>query len=248
MNKKIEAGDVFPTSEGGEVRVVKYRNSQNIDIVYMDENRHRAIVTANTLRKGKMKNPYHRSVLGVGYVGVGRYRVSNDGKLTDVYRAWGHMLERCYNSECQEKRPTYIGCFVCPDWLNFQAFAEWFHIQPNSDNAAFHLDKDLMMEGNKTYGPEFCSFVPGSINSLLTDAGAARGRWPMGVSANGKGFQAYLSVGGKRIWLGTYATPELAFSVYRRAKEANVKSMAEDWREYLHDDVYEYLSNFKVKQ
>ena len=23
MNKKIEAGDVFPTSEGGEVRVVK---------------------------------------------------------------------------------------------------------------------------------------------------------------------------------------------------------------------------------
>lgn len=31
----------------------------------------------------------------------------------------------------------------------------------------WHLDKDILLKGNKVYSPETCAFVPAKINSLL---------------------------------------------------------------------------------
>ena len=42
------------------------------------------------------------------------------------------------------------------------------------------LDKDILVKGNKIYSPEACRFVPQYINTLLTNAGAARGELPCG--------------------------------------------------------------------
>ena len=37
------------------------------------------------------------------------------------------------------------------------------------------LDKDLLFEGNKIYGPETCVFVTQTVNNFTIDSGASRG-------------------------------------------------------------------------
>lgn len=95
------------------------------------------------------------------------------------YRAWLGMLERCYSTKYHEQRPTYVGCSVSDEWLTFSNFRAWMEAQ---DWEGLQLDKDLLIEGNKVYGPETCVFVTPMVNSFTTDSGASRGEWLIGVS------------------------------------------------------------------
>jgi len=192
------------------------------------------------------KNPYYPSVLGIGYIGDGKYRPRINGKKTSVYESWKNMLQRCYSPVYHNKQPTYVGCSVLDEWHNLQTYAEWYYDQPHSQNAGFQLDKDLRIAGNKIYGPDTCSFVPKQINTLLADCAASRGDLPQGVGRNGKGFRARLAVNGKPMKLGTYAEPEQAFAVYKKAKEYNVRSMAEEWKDWLHPEAYNYLKTWEL--
>ena len=243
---KIKAGDKFPTNGGGQVLVVERHDWKNVVIEHMDEHRHMATVTDWNLRNGTIKNPYLPSVHGVGYFGVVDLIENTDRNHVHAYKKWKRMLERCYSEECHARKPTYIGCSVIPEWHNFQVFAAWHESEPNSGNLGFHLDKDLRLGGNKVYSPSTCSFVPAVINSLLTDSGASRGILPQGVSASGKGFRSCLCVNGKQLRLGTYSTPNQAHEVYKKAKEVNVRSMAEEWKDYLHFEVYDYLKTWNL--
>lgn len=112
----------------------------------------------------------------VGYVGGKR-------KLKLVwfcpfYTTWDSMLRRCYSDKIQERYPTYKGCTVSEEWLTFSNFKAWMEKQ---DFEGKHLDKDLLLEGNKVYSAETCVFVTGSVNNFTIDSGAARGEWQTGV-------------------------------------------------------------------
>jgi hypothetical protein len=45
-----------------------------------------------------------------------------------------------------------------------------------------HLDKDLLVRGNKTYGPETCLFLEPKINTFLVEGVKNDGSFPTGVS------------------------------------------------------------------
>ncbi|NLY14580.1 MAG: hypothetical protein GXZ10_13315 [Gammaproteobacteria bacterium] len=94
------------------------------------------------------------------------------------YRAWASMLNRCYSSKYQESCQTYKGCIVSEEWLTFSNFKTWMEKQ---DFEGKHLDKDLLLEGNKVYGPETCVFVTQAVNKFTIDSGATRGEWLIGV-------------------------------------------------------------------
>ena len=200
---------------------------------------------SSQIREDKVKNPYNPTVRGVGYMGDGEYRSRVSGKKTPAYDSWCTMLQRCYDPVHQSRHLTYIGCYVVHEWHNFQVYAEWYYDQPNN-KTGFHLDKDLRVSNNKIYGPDTCSFVPRQINNLLNDHAASRGDLPQGVGRKGNGFQAGLKVNGKVTYLGTYSTEEQAFSVYKTTKEDYVKSMAEEWKNWLHQEVYEYLKTWEL--
>lgn len=107
-----------------------------------------------------------------------------DGKRNQTwvcpyYRAWKDMLVRCYSAKYQESKPTYAGCTVSEDWLTFSNFKAWMEKQ---DWEGKHLDKDLLLEGNKVYSADTCVFVTQTVNSFTTDSGAARGGWLIGVN------------------------------------------------------------------
>ena len=155
--------------------------------------------------------------------------ISGKKMICPYYKRWQAMLRRCYQSKCHEKQPTYIGCTTFTEWLTFSNFKSWMIDQ---DWEGMQLDKDLLVSGNKMYSPEFCIFIPSSLNKLLIDCAAARGDYPQGVSwhkKNGK-FVAHCHANGKIKYLGCFSTPEAASTAYKIFKSSHIKEIAEDFK------------------
>lgn len=92
-----------------------------------------------------------------------------------IYRTWKNMLNRCTSISF----PTYEECRVCDEWLSFKGFHAWM---ADKDYAGMDLDKDVLVRGNRVYGPEFCVFIPHALNSFLNDRALRRGPLPLGVT------------------------------------------------------------------
>jgi hypothetical protein len=123
-------------------------------------------------------------VYGFGRYKKGKFKTTENGKHTKAYNAWKAMLKRCYDPKYQAKYPTYAGCSVSDEWLEFQAFARWYEDSYPSDGESYQLDKDLKALGNKIYSPSTCLFVSSAVNKFTTDHGAARGEFLIGVNWN----------------------------------------------------------------
>ena len=61
------------------------------------------------------------------------------------------------------------------------------------------------------------------------------------------GYQADLCVGKYRRYLGTFATIEEAFIVYKTAKELWIKNVANKWKSLIELRVYQTMYNYKVE-
>ena len=190
------------------------------------------------------------TVYGVGFNDVG-FQVRVDGKLIWQYVLWKGMLERCFNEDYKQSRPTYKDVTCCDEWLSFANFLEWLNKQVGyaGKPVGFALDKDIIVKGNQTYSPDTCSFVPTAVNLLLTDHGAARGICPVGVyfAKNLGKYKAHLRCFGKLKHLGYYTTIEAASFAYKTAKEAQIKIVATQYKDVLSSDVYESLMTWGVE-
>lgn len=180
-----------------------------------------------------------------GVIGVGKYVSIIKGKITKEYKAWENMISRCYDPKYHALFPTYVDCIVCNDWLNFQTFGLWFD---ENYIEGWQLDKDIIKQNNKVYGPDTCAFVPGTINKLFVKRRNSRGEYPIGVSYNKKAkkYIASISINAKRKNLGYFDTPEEAFQVYKIAKEAEIKRLAEVYKDKLDHRVYDSMMKYKV--
>jgi len=123
------------------------------------------------------------------------------------------MLARCYGGG----HPTYLDCEVDERWWNYQVFAAWFY-----DNyvEGFHLDKDLLVEGNRIYSPETCLFVTPQLNTLFWKGGHGVRR------RRGGSFRAVIKLKGQKVKIGTYKTVQHAARVYRATKVKEVRRQA----------------------
>lgn len=158
-----------------------------------------------------------------------------------AYRAWQAMLERCYSKRSLRNRPTYAECVVCDEWLTFSNFALWHEV---NYVAGYHLDKDIIRPGNKTYSPTRCLYVPGHINLLLSHHAAKGGVYLPGVSylKSREMFQSsiYLQGGVKR--LGVFASEKEAHMAYCVAKNRQIIDAMEanpDIAHYLEQHLYD---------
>jgi hypothetical protein len=134
------------------------------------------------------------------------------------FRKWNTMLARCYSSAYKKRQPTYADCFVCEEWLTFSNFKAWMETQDWQDK---HLDKDILVQGNKEYCPEKCVFVSQAVNNFFTEHTLARGKWPIGVSWHkaAKGFTATGQIPGGGIkYLGLFDDPDVAHKAYKEYK------------------------------
>lgn len=134
------------------------------------------------------------------------------------YVTWYSMFARCYGKAGRPKQPTYEGCEVDERWHSFMVFKCWMEKQDWKGN---QLDKDLILKGNKVYGPDTCLFVSKQVNTFMTERGNARGDYPLGVCLEpdtGKYKAQCHALGGGQVYLGLHDTPEQAHAVYKKYK------------------------------
>jgi len=243
---RMKLGDVYSNSYGSKYEVVQLLPNSECRVKFLDEFGYEKVALRNDVKKG-IRNPFHRNMFSLGYVGEGDYTPDKDRR---VFTLWGNMFRRCYDPESWLKLPTYMDCEVGNDWCCFQDFAKWCYNQPEfTSQADWCLDKDILVKGNKIYSATTCAFVPRDINNLFTLRGNKRGDYPLGVHKEGKSgkFIAQINREGRRICLGRFATPEQAFLVYKEAKESVVKEIAEKYKSEINSNVYTSLINWKVE-
>lgn len=243
--KEKYEGKVFSSRNFGDFVVVNFISGKEINIKFLDTG-YETVVDVSRIVVGNIKDNLKPFVCGVGYLGYDYEK--NDG-LTKVYRTWLGMIERCYSSNATFRYPTYVGCSVSSEFLNFSYFKKWYFKQVGSGEANYHFDKDLLVKGNKVYSPDTCCFIPVEINSLLTTTNKRRGDTPIGVCVRKKrkGYQACLCINGKDKHLGSFDCPIKAFEAYKVAREAYYKEKAEQWKGKISDEAYEALKNRKVE-
>ena len=206
MRKTDRIGEVAYNNFGSKMMINKYENNKNIDVYFPEYNWTYYNVYYDKFKNGCLKCPYEPRLCGVGYLGEGQYKTKIDNVFTPQYNTWRAMITRCYGDNINVNQ-TYIDCFVCDEWLNYQNFAAWYDSNYYEIyGETMNLDKDILHKGNKIYSPETCVFVPHRINSLFITCDKNRGILPIGVS---KHYNKYKVTCSK--YIGLYNTPEEAF-------------------------------------
>ena len=256
MGRKIidKTGEEKVNSFGSKMVIKEYRGALDIDIYFPEYNWVFKRTTYSNFKKGNIKCPYELRHYGKGYLGEGKYRMSENGKNHKYFKIWDNMLQRCYDPKFHKKYPTYKDCKVEDYLWNFQHMGEWldenYYEVPGE---IMCLDKDILNKGNKIYSRDTCIFVPQRINKLFVKCDKSRGKNPIGVSLNSLGnYQARCNNGyGKLIPLGTYSTEEEAFNVYKEYKEKIIKEVIDSYEGKIPEPHYsklkEAMYNYEVE-
>ena len=241
-------GKVYKSKLSGNFKILKYNNNENVEIQFLKTGYEMTVQLIN-IKSGSIKDPYSPSVCGVGILGA-KYSSRVNGVLTKEYDLWYSMLRRCYSDTSKKKNPTYEGCEVSDNFKSYEYFYEWCQKQIGFNNEGWHLDKDLLIKGNKVYSEDSCVFIPQEINKVLINCTASRGEYLIGVywCKKGKAFKAQISKNkGSPEHLGYFNTELEAFNAYKEAKETYIKEQAEKWKSQIDERAYNALMNYQVE-
>lgn len=254
----IPEGFTFTNGDGEKGTVYKFHSCRNVDVLWHD-----GVVTKNhgaaMVKNGTIYYPNFKSVVGVGYFGIGKYKPNRSGGNLNynpvVYRKWMQMITRCYNPYeiNKDSCKAYKDVHVCDEWHNFQNFALWAESRLDKFVDGYELDKDMFGTGY-LYCPEYCTLLPDQINGFLSNNYSNKqSDLPEGVNVispktkNSKvGYVARCHIKGVREYLGYYNTPDEAGEVYLVAKEKEAKRLAEAYKHKMSQTEYEEMFNFKL--
>lgn len=188
-------------------------------------------------QKCKMDNKKNL-ILGVGVNDV----YGADGSW--YYQKWLGMLERCYDSKFQSKSPTYIGCSVCEEWHLLSNFAKWATDPANGYREGYHIDKDILVKGNKVYSPDTCCFVPPKINGLFTNPIRVQKGSVVGVRKHFSRYECRF----KGEIIGYFDSEESASMAYKNAKKQYVIVLCKEYFEkgLITEKVYQAVLNYEI--
>lgn len=236
---EIDFDKVYASKSWGQFKIVNYTNSRNVEVEFIDTGT-RMTAQLGAVREGKIKDYMYPSVYGVACLGA---------KILEpedryIYRHWVGIIERIHRPGTESYR-KYKDCSVAEQWLNFQNYMQWFKEAPNQKG--WQLDKDLLVLGNRQYGPETCAFVPPSVNQFLVHH-PKESDLPVGVCfhINKGSYMGSIRVNGKSVHLGVGDCPEDLFLLYKSRKEQEAKNLAEQYKDSLDPRAYESLNNYTV--
>ena len=159
-------------------------------------------------------------VYGVG-INDAPYNVNNNGLVCPYYKVWMSMMRRCYKPYKGQEN-----CSVCKEWYYFMNFRRWMESQ---DWKYKSLDKDILVLGNKEYGPNVCVFVSQYLNTLFQQT--KNKKLPKGISwyEPTKKYSVSCRVKpGVSKFLGYYSSLKEANSVYIKAKTQILDEVVKD--------------------
>jgi hypothetical protein len=247
--RKYFVGDVFETNGGSSAIIVDIdmAKRQHVKIRWLDEQGHEMVVSSTNLAAGKVQNPYERTIYGIGYLGSG-FNKTGGRKVTPEYSTWYSMFNRSYSEVYHTKKPTYAGCTVNADWHCFDDFISWSSTAVGWDLEDSQIDKDLLLKGNKEYGPEYCVMLPRKLNMLIVNRVGGRGDYPLGVhfdTDRNKYVGQLKEFNGKKL-SKRFETINDAFMFYKVNKERIVKEAAEIYKDQIDPRAYQALLSWEI--
>ena len=184
-----------------------------------------------------MKNT-NKLLYGIGICDISSIVCNRKRDISYVY--WTNMFKRCYSNSALLKRPTYIGCSVSDEWKYYSKFKTWFY---KNYIETYHLDKDILIDGNKIYSPETCCFIPHYLNSLFVDCGKTRGQYKIGVCYNKSlnKYQSNITLYTKNVHLGLFDNEIDAHNTWLKAKREYARKLAIN--AYMNNEIDERIMN-----
>ena len=232
-------GEIRNNNKGTPMKIIAYRNNNDIDIQFQDEFYYiKEHQTYSNFSTGSVKNPYDRTVFGVGYVGAGKYKTKENNRFTIYYQQWKNMLLRCYVKE--ERHRAYEDAKVCEEWLNFQNFAKWYDEHYYEVNERLQIDKDIKYPGNTIYSPQTCILTPQRINLMFMNKSNNRGL-PNGIIKQGNSYIAKYNHEN----LGVYPTIEEAYYNQTKKKKEVIIQLANEYKEIMPKYVYDIIVSYE---
>lgn len=227
---KYDVGQIH-TVNGGDLIVLERLNtgSKNryVKVQWLDDFGYIQDVRVDTLKTGSIRNPYQRTVEGIGYLGVGVH----DRTDRDKYNSWASMIARCYRQKLKDKYPTYEECYSTDDWHCYQTYADFYESCPYRKKG-WNLDKDLLVPGNKLYSPDTCVYLPSNINTKLFYVPTKNKFGLKGVWYDSQ-YDKWMATVSKAVdgrgTIGRFKTKEEASSAVLRSEHKFFCRLAEEW-------------------
>ena len=254
--KEERLGTTRLNKHNEEMKVIEYNSNADITVEFQDEYKTHVHTAWDNFVKGGVRNPYRKSIFGVGVIGE-KYPISINSTFLKEYKTWAGILQRCFDSKKKIELPTYKEATICDEWLLYENFYEWLHNQENFDKwlngDKWNIDKDIIVKGNKLYSPETCCLVPGYVNIIFTKRNNYRGDYPIGVykpkNSNKYKARCHVGTGEKDRTIGYFNTCEEAFNAYKNVKEKYIKEVAQE--EYKLGNItkacYEAMMKYEVE-
>lgn len=155
-----------------------------------------------------------------------RSTINSERQFTKSGLVWRNMCNRCtYGGVHQAQFPTYIGCTMSENFKDFQFFVEWHQEQIGFNEKNYHLDKDILIPGNKLYSEETCVLVPAALNAFFITSKVNQGAFPQGVCWHEQSarYVAQINISSKLKNIGRFRTVVEAKNAYDSAKRAETQ-------------------------
>lgn len=166
---------------------------------------------------------------------------TKDGKteLTQAYKTWAGMIDRCYRPGHEVKFKAYADCSVCEKWKYFSNFNQNIFIYIEG----FDIDKDILIKGNKVYSPEACCFVPRVINLIFAKNKTRKSNLTRGVKYRkyGNRYSAEISINGKTKLIGYFKDINSAAKAYNQTRKEYISEIVDKYKDALKPKVFQAL-------
>ena len=245
-NKNYLIGETNINYQGMKMTIIGCRKCVDIDVQFED-----GYIINNVqyghFKNGQIKNPYIPTVYEVGYIGNEIIKDEN-GKYLKSYTIWHGIMQRCCDLKFKEKHPTYKECDICEEWKYYGNFKRWYDKNYYEiEGERVHLDKDILIKGNKIYSPYTCIFVPNRINSLFIKSDNTRGEYPIGVCKIDNKYMASCSMKDYNKTIGRFNTEDEAFLSYKTFKEDYIKQIADEYKDKIPKKLYDAMYKWEVE-
>lgn len=244
MKYNYDFGTQFKTKYNGVCTVIRYVSNKEVYVMFEDGTLVKT--RSGNLLQGRVKNPNHPSVFGVGINDTVDIICHSDKR----YTLWHSIIRRAYSAVYHEDKPTYKDVEVCDRWKRFSNFAEDIVKIPFYEKCVtngYELDKDILGGDLKVYSPETVCFIPRSVNIFFSRNTQKGNDLPTGVTFNRRlnKYVASCNVGGKNTQhLGVFESSDEAVMAYKRVKQELLRNLANSLKGEIEDRVYNKLITY----
>lgn len=237
--RDVVIGGAYLSKTSGIFKVVEKLPPKQLKVRFVESGYEKVYYFTN-VKTGTLKDPFYRSVLGIGYMGIGPYSSYDSDRKTHSrsYVTWRNMLHRLSPGVCE----PYSDCSVSEEWKCYQIFAEWYENQPGSNLDGWEIEKDFLKPNNRVYCAENCCLLPKAINNFIRSNKHLRHGLPIGVNVvKSGGYRAVVSSKHGHVKGPTRKEVEIAAEDYFEIKLKMLKDFSSNLVKQENPSLHEFI-------